>query len=509
MKTKTIFITLIYIFIIISFIIQSCKKDEEKNQSPNCEIISPTNGQEIIRGATVIISVEANDSDGNIAEVRFAIDGVGKDSVSGYPYNYNWITNIENIGLHSIKTTCIDNDGGSTSDEITVTIIENSGNVPVANFTADITSGTAPLTVNFVDQSTNTATTWQWNFGDGGTSTQPNPAHTYNTGGSYTVTLTVSNVYGFDTKIETSFIIVNTSGGSTPVADFSADVTIGIAPLTVNFSDQSTNTPTTWQWEFGDGVTRTEQSPSHTYNTDGSYMVTLTVSNEYGNDTKIKINYIYVGSGGGGEPCPGTPTVIDADGNIYNTVQIGGQCWMKENLRVGVRIDVSQDMTSGNGIEKYCYNDDPANCETYGGLYQWNEMMQYITTQRTQGICPSGWHLPTDDEWKTMEMALGMSQSQANAAGWRGTDEGEKMKSTSGWNNNGNGTNSSGFIALPGGYRTSTGLFYSLGDYGYWWSRTEDSGTYVWYRYLGYNNDQVLRSNNYKTNGFSARCLQN
>ncbi len=82
-----------------------------------------------------------------------------------------------------------------------------------------------------------------------------------------------------------------------------------------------------------------------------------------------------------------------------------------------------------NGIiEKYCYDDNTSNCDTYGGLYQWEEMMQYVTTPGAQGICPDGWHLPTDEEFKTMEMALGMSQSEADNTGWRGTDEGSKLK---------------------------------------------------------------------------------
>lgn len=196
------------------------------------------------------------------------------------------------------------------------------------------------------------------------------------------------------------------------------------------------------------------------------------------------------------------------DGQTYNTVQIGSQCWFAENLNIGTRIDGANNQTDNSTIEKYCYSDDDANCTTYGGLYQWDEMMQYVTTESEQGICPDGWHLPTDGDWKTMEMELGMSQSQADAVNWRGIDEGEKMKSTSGWNNNGNGTNSSGFNALPGGLRSSGGSFLYLGNYGYWWSSTEDSGTYAWHRSLSYGYDQVGRGYDGKTYGFSVRCLK-
>jgi len=125
--------------------------------------------------------------------------------------------------------------------------------------------------------------------------------------------------------------------------------------------------------------------------------------------------------------------------------------------------------------------------------------------------CPSGWSLPSDDEWKTMEMALGMSQGEADDIGWRGTDEGEKMKSASGWNNNGNGTNSSGFNALPGGYRYSSGSFYNLGNHGIWWSSSEYSGSTAWNRSLYYDfYGQVYRFNYYgKPGGYSVRCLKN
>ena len=98
-----------------------------------------------------------------------------------------------------------------------------------------------------------------------------------------------------------------------------------------------------------------------------------------------------------GDTCPGMPTV-EYGGQTYNTVLIGNQCWMKENLNIGTRIDFSQDQTNNSIIEKYCYYDDELNCKKYGGLYQWSEMMQYTTIAGTQGICPDGWHLPTIDE---------------------------------------------------------------------------------------------------------------
>ena len=97
----------------------------------------------------------------------------------------------------------------------------------------------------------------------------------------------------------------------------------------------------------------------------------------------------------------------DADNNSYSIVQIGTQVWMAENMNVGVRVGSSQLQTNNGIIEKYCYNDSTENCTKYGGLYQWDEMMQYVTTQGSQGICPAGWHLPTDEEWTTLTTYLG------------------------------------------------------------------------------------------------------
>jgi uncharacterized protein (TIGR02145 family) len=163
-------------------------------------------------------------------------------------------------------------------------------------------------------------------------------------------------------------------------------------------------------------------------------------------------------------------------------------------------------------MERYCYNNDTNNCNIYCGLYQWNEMMQYVHTEGTQGICPTGWHIPTDAEWKTLEMHLGMTPAEADNSGWRGThNEGGKLKETSTthwYSPNTGATNSSGFTALPGGYRSSGGSFNYLGSYGYWWSSTVYSGTHAWVRGLTHGNDRVYRGSDDKTHGFSVRCIK-
>ena len=208
----------------------------------------------------------------------------------------------------------------------------------------------------------------------------------------------------------------------------------------------------------------------------------------------------------------GNPITDSRDGQTYTTIQIGTQCWMSENLAAtkyndGTDIPLVTDNSAWASLTTpaYCwYNNDSATyASTYGALYNWY-------SADTSILCPTGWHVPSDGEWKTMEMALGMSQSQANVTGWRGTtDEGEKMKSTSGWNNNGNGTNSSGFNALPGGFRGGGGPYSNLGNGGIWWSSSEGSGTAAWYRSLLYGTNLVGRYNVNKAYGYSVCCLKN
>ncbi|MCD4788885.1 MAG: T9SS type A sorting domain-containing protein [Bacteroidales bacterium] len=209
-------------------------------------------------------------------------------------------------------------------------------------------------------------------------------------------------------------------------------------------------------------------------------------------------------------PCPGTPTVT-YEGQVYNTIQIFSQCWLKENLNVGTMIPGTQVMEDNGVIEKYCYDNDPANCNTYGGMYRWDEMMQYTTTQGVQGICPPDWHILTDEEMKILE---GYADSQYvvgdpiwDQSNWRGIDAGVNLKSTNGWNSGGNGTDLYGFSALPGGVYSYQYGFTYLGDQSYFWSSTEFTYEKPWYRTLKFNEEGVKRWVYAKHHGFSVRCV--
>ena len=212
----------------------------------------------------------------------------------------------------------------------------------------------------------------------------------------------------------------------------------------------------------------------------------------------------------------GTSTVT-YDGVTYNTVQIGNQCWFKENLRTtkyndGTSITNVTDnatWTSTTSGAYCCYGNDPSNCVTYGALYNWYAV-------NTGKLCPSGWHVPSDAEWTTLTNYL-----SANSTYWCGSNSSyiaKSLASTTSWNSstttcavgkNLSANNSTGFSALAGGYGyLSDGSFDSLGSLGCWWSSSEGGGSYAWSRFLGYDGANVDRGYGNEGFGFSVRCLR-
>ena len=241
---------------------------------------------------------------------------------------------------------------------------------------------------------------------------------------------------------------------------------------------------------------------------------TIDHPNRYSPQTKLMVIASVLEST---NPCPGTPHVIDYDENFYNTVKIGDQCWMKENLNTTRTAD-------GNDIGRMCYANNFENCELYGGLYAWSTMMNGSASSSAnpsgvQGICPNGWHIPSDAEWTELTDYLINTYLDITAS-----NVGNKLKSCRQvnsplggdcstmehprWDSNAThyGTNDFGFSALPGGYYIG-GSFADLGSRGYWWSSTEGSSG-GWDRYMGNNFGEVNRSNGNKSFGFSVRCVR-
>ncbi|MCK9212082.1 MAG: hypothetical protein M0P61_14670 [Ignavibacteriaceae bacterium] len=188
-----------------------------------------------------------------------------------------------------------------------------------------------------------------------------------------------------------------------------------------------------------------------------------------------------------------SPT-ISYSGKVYHTVKIGTQTWLKENLNVGVMIDSLQNQSNNGTIEKYCYNNDTANCNKYGGLYQWNEAMAYDTSEGAKGICPTGWHIPTLAEFLTLVTEVG--------------NDGNKLKREDQGSGSGVGTNISGFSALLAGYRYDDGAFYDLGGHAFFWSSTEYNAPKAYNMTLWYYDSDLTMTNYYKDYGFSIRCLK-
>jgi uncharacterized protein (TIGR02145 family) len=221
----------------------------------------------------------------------------------------------------------------------------------------------------------------------------------------------------------------------------------------------------------------------------------------YGNEVSFS-----TGTSIPGVRCPGTPSVTDIDGNLYYTVQIGTQCWTQSNLKVSkyrngdsIPTGLSNSSWGGTTSGAYAiYNNDPVNDGLYGKLYNHYAVMD------TRGLCPTGWHVPTDLEWSTMDNLLG---------GY--TVAGGALKSTAtqptpgGWvSPNTGATNSTGFAAMPGGIRNYAGAdFNSVGIYGSWWSSSLD-GNNAWPRFLYFNSINFSRISEFRNYGYSIRCLR-
>jgi uncharacterized protein (TIGR02145 family) len=194
----------------------------------------------------------------------------------------------------------------------------------------------------------------------------------------------------------------------------------------------------------------------------------------------------------------GSATVIH-QGSTYNTVIIGTQQWLKENLNVGVIINGAENQTNNTVLEKYCFGNIEANCAIYGGLYQWDEAMQYLSSQGGQGICPAGWHIPTDAEWSTLINYLGGSA----LAGGKMKEAGTLHWATP----NTGATNASLLTVLPGDYRDEMGDFLQLTKDAYFWSSSASTSSFAWSRYLDTNNAEAFRDDMEKNTGLSVRCI--
>ena len=397
-------------------------------------------------------------------------------------------------GTYTVSLTATNSSGSDTETKADYIKVNPLIVTPVAAFTASPTTITAGQSVQFTDQSSNSPTGWNWDFGDGGTSTLKSPSHIYSTAGTYTVSLTATNSSGSDTETKIDYIKVNPVV-LTPVAYFTASPTTITAGQSVQFTDQSSNTPTSWSWDFGDGGTSAMESPSHVYSTAGKYAVSLTATNSSGSDTETKLSYITVNlcpvalqvTHTAGSVAPVTKTVTY--GIVETNLSGSDKCWITRNLGASNQASSSTDATEAAA----------------GWYWQFNRKQgyKYDGTTRTPGttwitfidensnwtpandpcaiLLGTGWRIPTSMEWSL-------------------------VISNGGWNN-WNDTYSS-ILKLHG----TNCLYYNLGtyfyltQYGFYWSTSQYQTNRGWSLYFSGVASNI--SSYEKAYGFSIRCLR-
>jgi len=233
------------------------------------------------------------------------------------------------------------------------------------------------------------------------------------------------------------------------------------------------------------------QSSFYGYTPGGGYGNTDTLTRGKGYWVKVSADGVIIfGGGGGWAPCA---DAVEYEGGPYPTVGIGSQCWLTKNMNLGTMISGGSNQTDNATLEKYCYDDDTSNCTQYGGLYQWNEAMQYSVTEGDQGICPPGWHIPTKAEFDTLSAAVGGSSNALKALG-QGTGGGA-------------GTNTSGFSALLGGYKTDEFGSLGLGTAFYTSTRVFVFPSFSHYWEMNGVDDVIFASVAEQWKSLSVRCL--
>jgi uncharacterized protein (TIGR02145 family) len=507
------------------FMIQEATQNQppDKPSNPN-----PGNGQ-VVEESSVTLSWECTDPENDplTFDVYAAKNNSNPTSLIAQGIsNYSVLfSNLDPGATYYWKVVAKDDHQNVTDGDVWYFTTAQQGEPPEADFFAEPTSGNAPLEVNFTDQSTNNPNSWNWSFpgGSPSTSTNQNPTVTYNSAGVYDVTLTVENDFGSDTEVKNNYITVSEQTIPTVVTSAISETTQtsaigggevtdqGSSPVTergicYSTSPNPTTTNSTVPSGSGMGIFTsniTELYPGTTYYV-RAYAIN-SVNTAYGDQVHFTTSHDNFGS-----PCPGNPTVTDIDGNTYQTVQIGGQCWMRKNLKTtkyrdGTSIDYpgsNNSMWETNTTGAYAWhNNNISNKEFLGALYNWHAV------NNSAGLCPNGWHVPTFTEFETLVNNLG---GTSNAGG--------KMKSTRTepdpfpfWNTpNLGATNESGYTAYSAGYRHTIGAYDNLGILTYFWTSTEDTYPTVAY-YFQLHQNSSSASNYYvnKNFGLTIRCLKN
>lgn len=435
----------------------------------------------------------------------------------------------ESIGTYQAQLKLTDRDGDQSFKIAYFEVIDPDNSGPTASFSFTPEEGTTQTTFQFdassssdpQTQNTDLMVRWDWTsdgLWDTDYSKDKTEEHKYSQAGEYDIGLQVIDEHGNESEITKHTIIVHYNSPDAPVADFTIEPEHGTTITDFDFDasiSEDNVTPTEdllFSWDVqNDGIWELELSDymftGWRYSEEGEYEVKLVVQDADGNtDAKIKTLSV-VNCIDGGEPC-GRGETVSYGGRIYNTVQIGYQCWMKENLDLGTFIASNNSQTDNHEVEKYCYDNDESFCAKYGGMYTWDEMMEYTTDPGVTDICPEGWHVPTTEEWDELADILG------------GPDmAGQKMKScTDDWvsNNHYINTNESGFTALPGGNWDYNDVFQAIGTNAYFWSSSEDTyygSQKAFHSFLSYLSDDLYgyeggAGGEFKGYAMYVRCIK-
>ncbi|MFZ5940066.1 MAG: FISUMP domain-containing protein [Bacteroidota bacterium] len=405
-KTHIRFSGIICIILTATFFLAGCNLFEEPdNTPPVITILSPADNATLKDNDTVTIIINAID-ESEIASITIMIDGMEEVVLTTPPYEYIWDCSLD-FGSHTIFAKGVDSkDNAGSSNLISVEVI---------------------------------------------------------------------------------------AGGSTPIPAFSHEPIIARVSEPVSFTDLSTFLPTQWSWDFGDGSSSTEQNPEHSYENAGTYYVSLLVSNNYGTPTYAMYDTIIVR--------PQFQTVSDYDGNSYKAIEIGDQVWMCENLKVthfpnGTEIPLVTGDNEWAVLENndtdiaYCYYENQQE-NNYGALYTYSAAVS---------ACPSGWHLPSLDEWNALiayTSENGFEENEASA-----------LKALDTWQDT-LAYDAFDFKALPSGSRyAGDGTFHNGGINGFWWTSTEVSDVSVIRKDIFTDEPKVLQNTGGKSTGFSVRCVK-
>ncbi len=326
----------------------------------------------------------------------------------------------------------------------------------------------------------------------------------YRSGVGYSAADTLHDGKGFWVKATQSGILITALVNQPPSVPYNplpnnTATDVSLPPILAWECSDPDNDPITYDVYFGTDnppTTKISSGQSNPFiNQSGLSNSTLyywsVVARDSHNDTSLSPVWEFTTSAPAEVSCG---EVVQYGGKNYNTVKIGTQCWFQENLDIGTMVTGITGQTDNSTIEKYCYGDNSANCSTSGGLYQWNEAMQYSTTEGVQGICPTGWHIPSYTELQTLGTTVNDNSNALKAVG-QGTGGGA-------------GTNTSGFSAQLSGYRNSGGDFYGIGNYTPFWGSTDSEGAGAYYLYLEFNNSVVYFYYDDKGYGFRVRCLK-